>query len=229
MRSSVSLSFILSILTVAFIFSSCDKDEEGKAKPFSIYSIPVSDTLPALISENTAITRGRNWYVRGIVYVVNEATLRIDSGTVIRMLSQAKGHTEYPASGIVISRGAKILAKGSRQYPIHFLLADSALLKGEAWNGIMILGRAPSKYTTISTNYYPWFGYGMASGGDQPDDSSGVLEHVRIERNENHCPAGVSALSSGLQLSNTGKRTLVKDVTITVKEASPKVRYNRGN
>lgn len=196
---------------------SCEKEDAIKEKrPLAIYTIPLNDTLPSIISENTTLIEGRRWYIKGITCVVNEATLHIDSGTIVRMIHQPTYQKDFPASGIIVFRGARIVAPGTRQYPIRFQIADSALHSKKAWNGIIVLGKAPSGNADISLNLSPWFNYGLGYGGNEPSDSSGVMTHVILERS-----GDVSAkrrFHSGIHLVSTGSRTVVKDVEVFIND-----------
>ncbi|WP_346316114.1 hypothetical protein [Chitinophaga sp. YIM B06452] len=201
---------------------SCEKDDAVQQNgPLTIATIPVSDTLSGFITENTLLTARRDWRIKGIVYVMNEATLEIDSGAVIGMMhGGGKEGNAYPASGIVVFRGAKIVAKGDSAHPIIFRITDSLLYRPDAWNGIIVLGKAPSARTEISISHQPWIHAGMGYGGDFPDDSSGVLQHIRFERNTTRMPAG-NRFESGIHLISTGTRTQVKNVEMIIKKRRP--------
>lgn len=198
---------------------SCEKDDAVQQNsPLTIATIPVSDTLSGMITENTLLTARRDWRIKGIVYVMNEATLEIDSGAVIGMMH---GEEEtYPASGIVVFRGAKIIAKGDSANPIVFRITDSLLYRPDAWNGIIVLGKAPSARPEISISHQPWIRAGMGYGGASPDDSSGVLQHIRFERNAIRMPAG-NRFESGIHLISTGSRTRVKNIEMIIKKRRP--------
>jgi hypothetical protein len=198
---------------------SCEKDDAVQQNgPLTIATIPVSDTLSGLITENTLLTARRNWRIKGIVYVMNEATLEIDSGAVIGMM-----HGEekiYPASGIVVFRGAKIIAKGDSVNPIIFRITDSLLYRPDAWNGIIVLGKAPSARPEISISHQPWIRAGMGYGGTLPEDSSGVLQHIKFERNRTNTPFS-NRFESGIHLISTGSRTRVKNIEMIIKKRRP--------
>ena len=90
------------------------------------------------------------------------ATLRLEPGALVRAWGK---RTE-----IVVEPGGRIEAAGTRQKPI---LLTCLQQPGErvpgCWAGLRLHGRAP--VTGGSESY----------GGTDPDDSSGVLRHVRIE------------------------------------------------
>lgn len=211
---------LMVFVLIAFVFASCKKEDVTLRTAVSMYTIPLGDTLPDIITENTAIIRGRSWHVKGIVHVVNEATLRIDSGVTIRMHAAQNGNINFPSSGIVVSRGSKIVAQGTRRYPIHFRIADITLYSPSAWNGILVMGKAPRNSSSFSVTYYPWFEYGIGYDGAVPDDSSGVLTHIMFEKNVTLFPQD-HRFESGIHLINTGTRTVVKDIGLVPRRRQP--------
>jgi hypothetical protein len=82
----------------------------------------------------------------GMVFVDSLATLTIEAGTVIK----AEDGQDIDASGLVITRDAKIFAEGTADRPIIFTSVNDDLQgsldytdRGE-WAGIVMLGRAPT-------------------------------------------------------------------------------------
>lgn len=203
------------LLFLVTFSSSCEKEEQmSEKRPLSIYTIPTNDTLPPIIAENTTLVRGRTWYLKGVTYLVNQVTLHIDSGAVVKMLHQPGVNEEYPAGGLIVARGSRIIAKGTKAYPILFLIGDSALYKPNAWNGIIVLGRTPSNHHDVSINHHPWISGGLSYGGNLPNDSSGILEHIRFERNANELQGDARKIPSGIKLVSVGSRTVIKDVAV---------------
>ena len=106
----------------------------------------------------------------GRIYVEDGAELHIPSGTII------KGN---PAAVLVITRGAKIFATGTKHRPIIFTSSyePGNRFPGD-WGGIVILGKGLVNQGTavieggIINNEF---------GGTDPMDSSGVFKYVRLE------------------------------------------------
>ena len=144
----------------------------------------------------------------GVVYVANNATLTIEPGTIVRCSNENTG-------ALVITRGAKIKAAGTRLRPIVFTSDKSA---GERrtgdWGGISIQGNAP--INTLSGNAFaegellPAF---SIYGGDDVNDDSGVLKFVRIE----FAGQKVNATKemNGLSLCGVGAKTIVENIQIS--------------
>jgi hypothetical protein len=127
------------------------------------------------------ITTDATWYANqeylltGQTFVKSGATLTIEPGTVIKS-EQDDGSGLAPC--LVIERGGKIMAEGTKDKPITFTsnLPESELPARGTWGGLIILGNAP-------TNKGESFVEGLAGvpyGGDDPTDNSGVLRYVRV-------------------------------------------------
>ncbi|MCC8132130.1 MAG: Ig-like domain-containing protein [Tannerellaceae bacterium] len=116
----------------------------------------------------------KNIYIlRGFIYVREGATLTIEPETII------KGETASMGA-LIVERGAKIIAERTKEKPIVF---TSEKAKGERsfgdWGGLILCGKAPinasdgeAQIEGGPTSFY---------GGNDPDDSSGIVKYVRIE------------------------------------------------
>jgi hypothetical protein len=115
-----------------------------------------------------------NFYyvLRGAVFVREGAILNIQAGTTIIGESGSLGT-------LVVDRGGKLMAVGTREQPIVFTSDQpiGARNRGD-WGGLIINGRAP-------VNLAGGLGTGEGDtgvyGGDDPNDSSGILQYVRVE------------------------------------------------
>jgi hypothetical protein len=146
---------------------------------------PVGETIrvTANITANTTWS-AINTYVLAAsttVFVTNGATLTIEPGTTI------KGER---GSVLVISRGAKINAAGTRAAPIVFTSSepDNAKTRGY-WGGLLVLGAAPINVLANSSppsTEATFEAFTSAAdegkfGGTNAADNSGVIKWVRIE------------------------------------------------
>jgi hypothetical protein len=146
---------------------------------------PVGETIRVTANITTNTTWSAiNTYVLAAsttVFVTNGATLTIEPGTTI------KGER---GSVLVISRGAKINAAGTRAAPIVFTSSepDNAKTRGY-WGGLLVLGAAP---INVNVNSDPpsteatFEAFTSAAnegkfGGTNAADNSGVIKWVRIE------------------------------------------------
>ncbi len=96
---------------LAVAFNACKKDDvaAGNAKPTSV--------LPDEIRSDRTLTSDTVYTFVSGVLVTNNAVLTIEPGTVIK---SNNGEGTIRARGIIIDRGAKILAVGTQDNPIVF-------------------------------------------------------------------------------------------------------------
>jgi len=138
------------------------------------------------ITANTTLKAENTYIIPRLkpLFVTNGATLTIEPGTVI------KGEQ---GSVLVIARGSKIMAEGTKEKPIVLTSsqADGQKVKG-FWGGLLVLGKAP-----INNNHVMAPGAAQSDdttfeaftsaipdgkfGGTDPHDNSGVLKYVRVE------------------------------------------------
>src|SRR5437899_680831 len=108
----------------------------GKA---ALAQIPATTTVTVKdsISTNTHWTCDNQYFLKGYVYVTNGTTLTIDSGVVIKGDKNTKG-------SLIIERGAKIMAIGSKYNPIIFTSNQAAGTRTYGdWGGLILCGSAP--------------------------------------------------------------------------------------
>jgi hypothetical protein len=145
-------------------------------------------TLPNQIKQNrvvrgTASGCSTPTLVDGPTFVNGPAVLTIEPGAVV---AGKQTSTSGETSVLVITRDAKINAAGNASAPIVFT-SDQAIVAGgtdgnpDDWGGIVILGRAPVNFLggTGNSEGLP-LGQGIF-GGNEPNDSSGVIRFARIE------------------------------------------------
>jgi hypothetical protein len=143
------------------------------------YGTP-NQIISANITTNTTWTAGNVYLLQGQIYVKNNATLTIEPGTIIM------GDKSVLGSGLFITKGAKLMAAGTRQNPIVFTSNQPAGSRALGdWGGIILLGKGANNQANGVANIE-----GLApttdtefGGGVSPDnnDNSGVLTFVRIE------------------------------------------------
>lgn len=160
------------------------------------------------ITTNTTWTANNTYELTAYVYVTNNATLTIEPGTVIMGDSATKG-------ALIITRGAKIYAKGTPEKPIVFTSNQPAgSRKRGSWGGLIILGNA--KINAASGTAVLEGGLDATKGqygGTNDQDSSGVLQYVRIEY------AGVPFVPNqelnSLTLGGVGSKTVIDHIMVT--------------
>jgi hypothetical protein len=164
--------------------------------------------LSGNIRVNTTLYAKNVYLLTGTVRVINNMTLTIEPGTII------KG--DYETIGaLMITKGAKIIANGTESNPIIFTSNKPQLdRKPGDWGGLILLGNAPiNTFGSIG-----FFGYDKdpkanVYGGDKEDDSSGILKYVRLEFGGKKDPSGYS--SNGLSLAGVGNKTVLESIMIS--------------
>ena len=177
----------------------------------AVYPTPNVDVTTNITSD-THWTACNTYYLRGQIYVKNNATLTIDPGVVIRADRSAIG------AGLFITKGAKINAEGTATSPIVFTsdAAPGQRNKGD-WGGLILLGKGSFNVNNGVNNIE-----GIAAtadteygGGATPDDNdnSGILKYVRIEYGGYVYVAGSEI--NGLTFGAVGRGTTVDYVQVS--------------
>jgi hypothetical protein len=158
------------------------------------------------------------WVLDDLVFVDEGQTLRLEPGTVV------KGETGSgaKASALVVARGGNIFAEGTAQKPIIFTSIKDDLSTTEdlpddfrgGWGGVIILGRAPINTAAglHAIEGVPPDAFRNVYGGEDPNDSSGVLRYVSIRH-------GGTVLKedeeiNGLTMGGVGRGTTIEYVEV---------------
>ncbi|WP_227977398.1 hypothetical protein [Capnocytophaga felis] len=171
------------------------------AQPFEISDFSIGGNafkkISGRINKDITLTNDQKWLIDGIVSVDEGANLTIEAGTTVYF--RTFNNDKY--SQLVIMRGGKVIASGSRDKPIVF--TSDKVLSGTAavsdWGGVYLNGSAPTN--AANTVLLDGFRY----GGTNVADNSGTLRFVRIEY------TGKGGLHS-LQLNGVGSRTTIEYV-----------------
>ncbi|MDR2804892.1 MAG: hypothetical protein LBB85_04505 [Dysgonamonadaceae bacterium] len=147
----------------------------------------------------------------GWVYVEDGATLSIEPGTVIKGANTSfDGREAAEGSSLIIMRGAKIIAQGTRNEPIVFTSAQPAgQRKASDWGGIIICGKAKNNLTAMTIEG----GIEADHGGTDDNDNSGILQYVRIEFGG--YPYAVDNEINGLTLGSVGRGTTLDHIQVS--------------
>lgn len=219
-------SIILMALAAGIIVTGCRKIEVDGGSGGTIIVPPPSGgstiTLSGRIDKDTTLRAGlgNKYILSGLVYMVNNATLKIEPGVTVYA-----DYTGANVAALVITRGAKIVASGTQDNPIVFT-SNSPVPRSGDWGGVVICGKASINTSFTGTGGGPGtyqveggvdnsFGDGIAGGGASPndDDSSGVLKYVRIEY------AGYAYQPdkeiNSLTMAAVGRKTVIDYVQVT--------------
>lgn len=188
------------LLVAVLLASSCQKetassDANGVDDRYTSATIinPTNPTLSGVLGTGHNVkdsirlkspaNGGLAWRLNGLVYVDSADVLIIDAGTTIKgNLSTGAG---IPGGGLVVCRGAKILAEGNCASPIVFTSAAATPASGD-WSGVIILGNASSNHATrvqiegVPSNPPASATFGGTVGTNDADNS-GIFKYVRID------------------------------------------------
>lgn len=166
------------------------------------------EVLPNIINSDVHLNNEVTYQISGNVYVVDNATLTIQEGTIIRC------DTENTAS-LVITKGSKLIARGTKGFPIVFTSnKPQKTRKAGDWGGIVIAGsgkiNSPASSKVIEGNFLPQY---SSYGGTQENELTTILSYVRIEY------AGKKINQSkelnGLSLYALGDNSIINNIMIS--------------
>ena len=172
-------------------------------------------TITGDITANTTWSSSKIYRLVGTVYVKNNATLTIGAGTVI---TGVKADGETPSASLVVTRGAKLIANGTKTSPIVFTSANPAGSRATGdWGGIILLGRASNNKSggvgnieglTVNSDSE----YGDATSPNDADNS-GSLKFVRIEYSG--YPLQPNQEINGLTMGSVGSGTVLENIQVS--------------
>ncbi len=104
---------------------------------------PVDVEVTENITEDTVWTSDKSYVLGEPVFVTNGATLTIEAGTTIYGYEDVDAGT---FGSLVITRGSRLYAEGTRENPIVFTARDArerelTLEDSSLWGGLIVLGR----------------------------------------------------------------------------------------
>lgn len=173
-------------------------------------------------------TSDKVYVLDGIVIVEDGAELRIEAGTVIK----AKDGTGTDASALVIARGGKIFAEGTKNKPIIFTsiqdnLSSNDLLTYEdrgLWGGVVILGHSMTNnpgdregdYQEIEgvNELVPDGDKRAEYGGNDDGDNSGVIRYASIRHTGINIGESDGNEIQGLTLGGVGSETVLEYIEV---------------
>lgn len=214
----------ITLIAIALLFaftSSFGQQEKGihgytnwlnpwtEFRPNKIEYDKPTQILSGDITEDTKLNKRDIYLLLGDVFVTDSTTLTIEPGTVILGDFNTKG-------SLTISKGSKIIAKGSSTDPIVFTSSRSIKKPGD-WGGLFILGEAPTNKfdgeANLAYGLRPSTSKSINYGGNNSESDSGILSFVRIEyagkRTKNY------GYFNGLTLAGVGKKTIIDNVMVS--------------
>jgi hypothetical protein len=183
------LTFASLMVLASGAFVSCRKIEQDGGTPILVPQPNPGGggqviTLRGRIDSNMTLTPNNTYYMDGLVYIMPNRTLTVQPG--VRVQANFTGNN---VAALIIPRNAKIVADGTPTEPIVFTSRNPTPRSGD-WGGIVILGNARVNTSSaagpgtvqVEGGINPGDGTNLGiGGGNNDDDSSGVLRYVRIE------------------------------------------------
>jgi hypothetical protein len=174
----------------------CDVTGAGKVK----------EDIPNPVTTNLTLTADKVWTVKDIVHVTTGATLTIEPCTRIE-------GTKNPIGVLVITKGAKIMAEGTKDEPILFTSQQPVGSRAAGdWGGVILLGQATNNDNNDELIE------GLADqpenhhGGADDADNSGSMKYVRIEYAGFQLAPDVEV--NGLTMGSVGSATQISYVDV---------------
>ncbi len=170
--------------------------------------------IAGVFTDDLTLESNKIWVLNGSVTIgensedmnatIKTATLTIQPGTLIM------GGMGDQRDFLVINRGSKIIADGTKEKPIRFTSVKDDPAPGD-WGGLMVNGWAPVNCGGASNPCQRQAETGVEwYGGDKADDNSGILRYVIIEY------SGYQITSekefNGLTLQGVGNGTTIEYV-----------------
>jgi hypothetical protein len=146
-------------------------------------------TPATMVNVTATITASTTWTADKVYILPPETKVAVKAPAVLTIEpgTQIWGQAN---SALVITRGAKIMAEGTKDKPIVFTSSKPAGMRAPGnWGGLIIMGKAPINANKLATppsdeTFFEAYGANEEDGkfgGTDAADSSGSLKYVRIE------------------------------------------------
>lgn len=196
------------IASVAFLGGSWVGQD--KASVVAVEQAAAPAPADTIVHVRDAIDHSQTWqanhtYVlEAPIFVESGAALSIEPGT--RILGM-------PGSALIVTKDAKLYARGQRHAPIIFTSAKPVGERNRGdWGGLVLLGNAPINQGTARIEGVDEKDPRGLFGGEIIGDNCGLLEYVRIEFSGHE--VFVDNELNGLTLGGCGHKTIVRNVQV---------------
>ncbi len=170
-------------------------------------------------------TKDTIYILDGFVYVNNGQTLTIEAGTIIK----GKPGQAENASALVVARGGKIIADGTKDKPIIFTSTNDPLrwknnelvnqteldpTLSAQWGGLLILGNALLNTVPAEQQMegIPLSETRGLFGGSNDSDNSGILRYISIRHGGSLI--GADNEINGVSLGGVGNGTTIEYIEV---------------
>ena len=152
---------------------------------------------------NLTLTSNTVWTLSDETHVASGETLTIEPCTRIE-------GTTTPLGTLVVERGGRIVADGTRDEPILF--TSAGVREAGAWGGVILLGSAPNWQGADVQIEGLQPGPGTQYGGTDPAYNCGSMKFVRIEFTGFEISPGNEI--NGLTMGSCGSGTVIENVMV---------------
>lgn len=190
----------------------------------------LADVDGNLTAVNTVLSCNNIYSINDKIYVGDGKSLTIDPGTVFKSPVGPVGD----GHALVISRGGKIFAPGTKECPIVFTASldpmdgSYGINQRGKWGGVILLGKAknnliagigPNSTGTDGVGFIEGFLsaesrnlYGMPPGMTDDNDNSGIMTYVSIRHGGDI--VGAANEINGLTLGSVGRGTTLEHIEV---------------
>ncbi len=188
----------------AWVIEIRDANDDVLARDYALYSVVGQvEALSANVTTDTTWTADTLYVMQDAVFVQSGATLTIEPGTVVLGTG---------SNALIVEPGSKLMAVGTEMKPIVFTSAQERGERGAGdWGGIILAGNAPLNVGGDGTSQVEG-AESVVYGGDDPNDSSGMLRYLRIEFGGFEFSADNEL--NGLSLHGVGDGTVIDHVQV---------------
>jgi hypothetical protein len=207
---------MLKMLSLASIFLSA-----------AVMACPTGTQLLVENNQKFCLLKGK--YLNSNLTLTSDFVYRLDdegvfiggdnkANSIVRIQAGTKIVGE-PKSFMVVSRGSKIFAEGSKNKPIVFTSVNSENRKRGEWGGLVLNGNAPINACKPGTVLCEAVSEGIKVeqvffGGNNKEDNSGILRYVRFEFTG--YPISQDNELNGLTLNAVGSDTEIDYVQVNM-------------
>ena len=173
MKTQQMKKFLLSMLAIAALTTSCSDDDKPTTNPNNTEIDPADFRGTLEDGQVATLDPSETYFLTGSFVINDGAELTIPAGTVIK----ASGGT---SAYIAVAQGGKIFIEGEAGNPVVMTSASSNPAEGD-WGGLVICGRAnTNKGGNAGQTALSEVG-NLTYGGTIDNDSSGSIRYLRVE------------------------------------------------
>jgi len=204
----------LAIVAMSIVFAGCDKKDDPEVESAILFGpnkTQIGDGSKEFsINEDVTLKKGTYTMV-GWIYVEDGVTLTIEPGTVIKGTNVSYDGTDAATgSSLIVKRGGKLMAEGTREQPIVFTSnAPKGQRQASDWGGIILCGKARNNQGEMLIEG----GVDAYHGGDDDNDSSGKLRYIRLEFGG--YPYAADTEINGLTMGSVGRGTTIEYIQVS--------------